>query len=138
MVYQVLYVSHSTNDMSQNDLDRLLSISRQNNRENQITGILMYNAGVFIQLIEGPPMKVLDLVDHIKKDRRHTNYRALIERTSKTRLYPAWDMKYVANEGVSREWMNIIVGLNLAVVKDGRKTDIGQFLNSAQLAMSSA
>ena len=52
-MYQLLYLSTAVNLMANDELDSLLSEAKTNNHEINITGMLVYHDGCFIQTLEG-------------------------------------------------------------------------------------
>ena len=94
MNYYLIYVSSSVGLMDSEGLYSLLEQSREKNQALGITGMLLYKEGNFIQLIEGEKAKVIELFNTIKMDDRHKNVIALIERSSKKRIFPDWSMGF--------------------------------------------
>lgn len=55
-----------------------------------ITGLLLYHEGTFVQLLEGEHTAVEALLDKIKSDRRHNQLTVMMDHQIRHRLY----MKY--------------------------------------------
>lgn len=91
---QLVYVSSAVRFMNDEELTELLRISRENNARLDITGLLLYKDGNFIQALEGPEEVVLPLYDKICRDRRHTGVMTLVKEPIKTRLFPEWSMGF--------------------------------------------
>lgn len=91
---QYIYTSHATQDMTDDELSDLLRQSRTNNASKDITGMLVYENRIFIQLLEGPEQEVRQLVDKISHDSRHDNYTELAEMDISQRSFPDWSMGY--------------------------------------------
>ena len=51
---QLLYLSNAKPELKQEELDSILRVSRANNPSQDITGLLVFANGVFIQVLEGP------------------------------------------------------------------------------------
>ena len=49
----LIYASSATKAMSQDELKALLAKARTNNQRDNITGMLLYNDGNFLQVLEG-------------------------------------------------------------------------------------
>ncbi len=62
--------------------------------ENDITGMLLYLEGKFIQVLEGRKDAVLSLFDKIKKDLRHERIRTIIEGMPDKRVFKNWSMGF--------------------------------------------
>ena len=72
MVYYLVYISSATWLMSDEELAALLMECRTNNERLQVTGMLLYKEGNFIQVLEGEQETVEQLYIKIRADVRHT------------------------------------------------------------------
>ena len=72
-MYQLLYISNAVNLMSNDELESLLGNARIKNHQLNITGMLVYLDGSFIQVLEGEKAVVKDSFKNISKDPRHNN-----------------------------------------------------------------
>ncbi|HKL38977.1 MAG TPA: BLUF domain-containing protein [Bacteroidales bacterium] len=90
----IVYVSFSGKDLSEADLEELLKEVRSKNEKQQVTGLLLYNDGSFIQVIEGRQQTIRELYDRISGDHRHTNVVKLLEEPIKKRAFPDWSMGF--------------------------------------------
>lgn len=88
----LLYVSECAQPMDRRLLTNMLRRAQARNRETGITGILLYSAGHFIQLLEGPPVYVKETFDRIRSDPRHKHVRVLLEEKITARLFDRWYM----------------------------------------------
>lgn len=73
----------------------LLSLHQDAQRRNEeihVTGILLYNAGHFLQLLEGKAIVVRRLFEKIRSDRRHQNVRQLAFLQVEARMFQGWHM----------------------------------------------
>lgn len=92
---QLVYVSKATNPMREDALMRLARVSARNNAARNITGLLVYRAGVFVQVLEGDPIALADLFyGAILDDRRHTDVERLLFEYADRRAFPDWSMKH--------------------------------------------
>lgn len=78
--------------MDERSLVELLETSRRNNAKLEISGMLLYADGNFIQYIEGPEANVGALYDRIATDPRHRNLTVLSEGETDSRRFPDWAM----------------------------------------------
>lgn len=69
MIYLV-YVSSAVKLFSSAELQQLLRGARENNSSRDITGMLLYKDGNFMQVLEGEKEPVLALRDRISRDPR--------------------------------------------------------------------
>lgn len=93
---QLIYCSVATTPMSATDLHALLEQSRDSNLRHDITGILVYDKGVFLQVIEGPDHEVARLSKNIRRDPRHTGFRQVHLATVGRREFGEWSMAFAA------------------------------------------
>ena len=92
-VEQLVYVSRSVRSVnSAIGMSDILAEARPNNARDGITGCLTAIDGRFVQVIEGEPDKLDDLVNRLLRDERHTDLRVLERRTVTERAFPQWDM----------------------------------------------
>ena len=52
-MHQIIYCSSTAGDVTQSQLDEILSKSRERNSKNGITGLLVHVPGHFFQVLEG-------------------------------------------------------------------------------------
>ena len=93
-VYRVLYRSSATKRSSNQELLELLEEAHQFNREHQITGMLLYSEGQFVQAIEGPQDVVLALYGRIQYDARHQQVETVREGPIPARQFAEWSMDF--------------------------------------------
>jgi len=79
---------------SEGDLLELLTRSRESNTAEGITGLLLFKAGKFLQVLEGDERPVRDLLSRIEKDRRHCQVDVLRWEAIKERQFPDWSMGF--------------------------------------------
>lgn len=90
----LVYSSTGSEEFDDERLDTLLAESRAANRENGVTGILLYRAGRFVQFLEGPASRIASLMRSIVADPRHRNVRVLLQGDAERRHFPEWTMGY--------------------------------------------
>jgi hypothetical protein len=110
-IYQLLYISTAVDSIKKADLDNILAVSHKNNPSRNITGILLFKGGLFIQLLEGSYDSVRQLYERISKDARHGDIKIAWERTSDNRLYGEWAMAYKEFAELDRPWVNQLLEL---------------------------
>lgn len=93
-LFQLVYVSASRYNMGIAELDMLLNKARRNNRDHDITGMLLYADGSFLQVLEGDEHRVRALYEHIRRDSRHTRLYILHEAEISRRQFPDWSMGF--------------------------------------------
>jgi len=90
---QLIYVSDLINK-NESELGAILESSVRHNREDEITGMLLYAGGNFLQVLEGPRDKVQQTYDRICLDPRHGNVMLLSEEEVPERHFANWSMGY--------------------------------------------
>lgn len=99
-MYQIIYASAASRLFTEPDLGALLRLSRRNNAAAGLTGMLLYDRGSFLQVLEGEQASVMRLVGKIKTDRRHTRLSVVLERTLPERQFSGWEMGFVSMVGL--------------------------------------
>ncbi len=94
-LYQLIYVSTATKDMSENDLLELLTQSRYNNEKLGITGLLLYLDGHFLQVLEGSAFNVKGVFRNIQQDSRNTDVSVTFTQYIDKREFGDWNMGFV-------------------------------------------
>ena len=100
MLYELLYTSVAKWKMSSLELTELLEQSRKKNLKLNITGLLVYHGGEFMQVLEGEKETILELYDTITNDERHTSVKTFWESSISERGFSNWAMAFVNTEGI--------------------------------------
>jgi len=90
----LIYASSATRLMSSDELTELLKKSRENNAKREITGMLLYRNGNFVQVLEGPESEVNAVYEIIKKDPRHHDVTLILKRPIEKRDFGEWEMGF--------------------------------------------
>src|SRR5471030_38236 len=90
----IVYVSSAVQPVHRDDLDALLARARVRNLAEQVTGLLLYCEGSFIQYLEGPPAALLRIYASINKDPLHHGIIELLNDPVATREFDGWSMAY--------------------------------------------
>ncbi|MES2460702.1 MAG: BLUF domain-containing protein [Armatimonadota bacterium] len=93
MIY-VMYTSSASHLMSSDELMRLLHQSRENNRRQEVTGMLLYSDGNFVQVLEGLAEVVDPLLKKIERDPRHKGVLEMLRGDLEERQFPEWSMGF--------------------------------------------
>lgn len=102
-LYHLVYVSIADHPFRPEELIRLLERSRENNLRDEITGMLLYKDGKFMQLLEGPERAVCATYARIAKDRRHREITVLLEGRRPERDFEEWSMGFHALDAESAQ-----------------------------------
>lgn len=97
-VYRLVYVSRNTITGTSDEIDAeisaILATARFHNARNGLTGALLFSAGRFAQVLEGPEDAVKETYHRISADPRHADAIVLQETYRSTRSFPSWWMAY--------------------------------------------
>ena len=96
---QIIYASASAQKMSSEELAEILRIARENNAAQDISGMLVYHGGSFLQVLEGPEGAVNSLFVKIEKDPRHGEINILFRDTVPEKEFEEWSMGYIDATG---------------------------------------
>jgi len=94
VLYNLVYVSAASRPFEESGLLELLEEARVANSRFEITGMLLFRDGAFMQALEGPKDAVLRLFDNIRRDKRHECVVVLYEGPLESRLFPDWSMGF--------------------------------------------
>ena len=84
------------------ELQNILASSRTNNGRAGITGALLYNAGNFAQILEGPLAAIERTFEVIQRDPRHSEVTVIQSGRAVARQFPEWSMAFAGNNTVER------------------------------------
>lgn len=91
-LYQLVYISRATEAFSDEKLSQLLTKAKSNNTNLDVTGNLIYNGGVFLQVLEGDMKVILSLYKKIQLDDRHHKVKKVYFEPASFRLFSRWSM----------------------------------------------
>jgi 8-oxo-dGTP pyrophosphatase MutT (NUDIX family) len=90
----VAYASSATEPFSRDKLTSLLTQSRARNGSADVTGLLLYRGGNFLQALEGPEAAVRETMERIARDPRHRSIVELYDGDHDGRLFGDWQMGF--------------------------------------------
>jgi hypothetical protein len=93
---QLIYASAAAVPFDEATLEALLRKARENNHRLGVTGLLLYDKGSFLQVLEGEEAVVRPLFDHICKDPRHSKATLLRLAEVEQRAFGEWSMGFVS------------------------------------------
>ena len=88
----IVYVSSATGLWTPEQLDAILTVSRQRNQAAEVTGLLLYCDGNIMQCLEGPAQAVQHTFDRVERDPRHRGLIVLFDEPVAHRDFAAWSM----------------------------------------------
>lgn len=94
MIKYIAYVSRQSYILTDEDISDLLTSCRTKNTRNEISGMLIYFDGTFVQFLEGPEDKLNPLYSKILDDKRHQEIILLLDGHAQERQFEEWSMAY--------------------------------------------
>jgi hypothetical protein len=107
-LFHLVYISHAVEDISYTDIRDILNVSRKNNAQENVTGLLIFREGFFLQLLEGSESAVKNILGKIMMDDRNHSLRVLIETEGDQRLFADWQMAFLDGDISSNETADLI------------------------------
>jgi FAD-dependent sensor of blue light len=90
----LIYASRSAEAFQEHEIPELLQQVRVANAKQQLTGMLLYINGSFLQVLEGPPEQVDAVFGKLQIDKRHTDVRLISRETLSERAFEGWTMMH--------------------------------------------
>jgi Sensors of blue-light using FAD len=115
----ILYVSTAVQPMAEEQLEALLVEARRLNLETEVTGMLLYSGGTFMQCFEGAEEAMNITYERIRKSRKHKGIIELLSEPIAQRTFPGWQM------GFARASRSKLLALSTAQWK-ARVSEIGK------------
>jgi len=89
------YTSLARLDLTARDIEAIHRNARDVNSIEGITGLLIFNGTHFLQIVEGSPLAIDDLVERLRRDPRHSGIEIRDQRGIDERSFPDWSMELV-------------------------------------------
>jgi hypothetical protein len=106
-LYRLVYASKNLLHGSEAQLTaivgQILATSQRNNARSDVTGALMFNAGAFAQVLEGPRRGVEETFERIQCDDRHGDVTVLQCGPTESRSFANWSMAFVGQSAGGQE-----------------------------------
>jgi hypothetical protein len=90
----VIFVGSAASDFSEHDTVKFLNEARKANRKHDVSGMMLYIGGCFLQLLEGEAAKVDSVCRMIFRDKREM--RKILREPIAEREFPEWTMGFEA------------------------------------------
>lgn len=89
------YTSMARLDLTEDDIGNIHRSALQINALEGITGLLIFNGTHFLQIVEGAPQAINDLLARLRDDPRHHGVEIRDERSIEKRFFGDWSMELV-------------------------------------------
>ncbi|RTQ47146.1 BLUF domain-containing protein [Hymenobacter gummosus] len=93
-MHHLIYLSTPTQPLNDAELHALLTTARAKNAELDVTGMLFYGPGHFLQLLEGDEITLAALYEQIGTDVRHHSLVKLADKSIAGRSFLDWSMAF--------------------------------------------
>ena len=92
-LFALVYVSNA-GQLSLQKIETILQSAQDFNRSVNVTGVLLYSNGNFLQYLEGDNMALTTVYERIKSATSHSKLTILLNTSIKQRYFSDWDMGY--------------------------------------------
>lgn len=101
-VYQLIYLSQATRQLSMKEALSIVDTAAVKNEEAGITGLLCFGGGYFMQVLEGAHEAVNDTFLRIISDKRHKDVRLVDFSLVRARTFGDWSMRLISLDDPER------------------------------------
>ncbi|NQX78014.1 BLUF domain-containing protein [Gilvibacter sp.] len=86
-LHTICYVSTAVSTITQHNISEVFEGIVENNLSLGITGVLLFQHGNFMQILEGPSIAMLPLYESIKRDKRHHHIIEIMNQPAEERMF---------------------------------------------------
>ncbi|MCZ8021133.1 MAG: BLUF domain-containing protein [Cytophagales bacterium] len=94
MVHYLVYISVAANALPEDELKAIMHKSVTNNQRDQLSGMLLYCGGKFMQVLEGQKENVMQTFERIMMDHRHKRIAVILEGQVEQRNFAGWNLGF--------------------------------------------
>ncbi|MGF7075436.1 BLUF domain-containing protein [Mucilaginibacter sp. R-33] len=121
----LVYISTAKKLMGDDELLNLLQTARKKNFAHNVTGMLLYSEGTFIQALEGETEDLYKIYNAIQLDSRHRNIVLMITGMVEERIFPKWSMAFASvNAGLLKNVEGFLNPANKNDIADNNHTAV--------------
>ena len=91
-IRSLVYISTAKAGLGEADIESILETAQRNNKQNKLTGLLVFNGTNFMQLLEGAAEDVNNCMAIIANDPRHHGMVVVCRDDMAQREFPDWYM----------------------------------------------
>src|ERR1700761_501650 len=102
-LFGLVYFSNARRRYDDAALLDLLRVARRNNQRDQITGMLLYHDGNFVQALEGAQVDVQRVFNRIREDVAHDGVISTPLIPIDARQFPDWRMGFLVSGALSAD-----------------------------------
>ena len=111
VIYNLCYVSTPAQDLSKEELARIVKAAQKNNQAKSISGVLLYKNETFLQVLEGDQSEVDAVFNSIQGDLRHHSIKILRRGFASQRFFKDWHMEFKDLKQAGLGWIEDLLGL---------------------------
>ena len=94
MTYRLIYTSKAAPHVTDADFRTIAMFSSISNKRQNISGLLLHNKGMIMQVLEGHEDEVKALYSRIERDKRHYNIKIELSAEFENPYFQDWSMGY--------------------------------------------
>jgi hypothetical protein len=94
MNHTICYISKAVDELDETGVKNIFSTTLRNNSKDNITGILVFHEGNFLQVLEGKKKKLVKLFAKIFEDNRHHRILTVIDHFNKRRIFETYATQF--------------------------------------------
>jgi hypothetical protein len=136
----IVYLSTAVKLMNDDELIKILKVARENNADHNVSGVLLYSEGTFLQVLEGEDRDLDPIFSAIQKDTRHKNIITLIDGPITEKNFAGWSMGFTSvKQDKAAGLIGYLKAYDKIEGKDGNSpavTTLKTFIDSNKLAIS--
>src|SRR5471030_2654119 len=140
-MFKLIYTSREKQAFDPLGLKSLLLSARIRNHEVDVTGILIYHSGMFLQALEGDAASVQSIFSRIEHDARHGDFRVLGRNATigKRRMFGDWSMWFADAAGAAqilKVFIDLKSEISFSSLDEARALDILKTCSKEPLQIS--
>ena len=94
-LHALMYSSIADPNLSPQDIEQLVNDARRNNARHELTGLLVFQAGCFLQILEGDRKKLSNLFEQkLMRDPRHSAVNLFYDEALHERRFRFWHLAF--------------------------------------------
>ena len=93
-MFTICYVSSAYPGITEDQLNELFTTTQKNNTASNITGLLLYQSGKFLQVLEGDDDELKNLYEKIEQDSKHNNIFVILKQKCKRRIFENYESRF--------------------------------------------
>lgn len=90
--FRLTYVSRARDSFDVTDLEQIAASAQRFNSSVNVTGVLIFCAGEFLQILEGDREQVMTVFKRVDRDRRHRDVTVISIELDTPRAFEDWSM----------------------------------------------